>query len=239
MAFGIVRGSRVLLVMHAIPIDSIWIENASVETGYRVYFVDFGNEEILPLDHLGECPETLRLLPWQSVQIKLAHLQVTDDERFALLRQLEGERLEMKVLDQEGNVYLVDLNHNGQSISDRVIQSRLEHALAIEPNEFPVVSIKVNGESTMEKLHECPIDQSLSNVDELESKLPVTPTLDQVLQTATTTNSNPSSDNFAVLVNEQRRQNRLLEQVIAAISTSNALLAQLVHRLSLSECTDS
>lgn len=40
-------------------------------------------------------------------------------------------------------------------------------------------------------------------------------------------------DNLSTLLNEQRRQNRLLEQVIAAINTTNALLAQIVQRSSI------
>lgn len=44
--------------------------------------------------------------------------------------------------------------------------------------------------------------------------------------------SEPKNDNenLLTLINEQRRQNRLLEQVIAAINTTNALLTQLVQR---------
>lgn len=44
----------------------------------------------------------------------------------------------------------------------------------------------------------------------------------------------PSTDhpdeNLIAMITEQRRQNRLLEQVIAAINTTNALLTQLVQR---------
>jgi hypothetical protein len=39
-----------------------------------------------------------------------------------------------------------------------------------------------------------------------------------------------TNDNLIALITEQRRQNRLLEQVIAAINTTNALLTQLVQR---------
>jgi hypothetical protein len=38
------------------------------------------------------------------------------------------------------------------------------------------------------------------------------------------------NDSFNIWINEQRRQNRLLEHIVAAINTSNALLAQLVQR---------
>lgn len=43
-------------------------------------------------------------------------------------------------------------------------------------------------------------------------------------------NDSNLNDNLTLMITEQRRQNRLLEQVIAAINTSNALLAQLVQR---------
>ena len=38
------------------------------------------------------------------------------------------------------------------------------------------------------------------------------------------------NDNLTTLINEQRRQNHLLQQVLAAINTTNALLTQLVQR---------
>ncbi len=38
------------------------------------------------------------------------------------------------------------------------------------------------------------------------------------------------NDNLTTMITEQRRQNRLLEQVIAAVNTTNALLTQLVQR---------
>ena len=43
-------------------------------------------------------------------------------------------------------------------------------------------------------------------------------------------NDTQLNENLTAMITEQRRQNRLLEQVIAAINTSNALLAQLVQR---------
>lgn len=43
-------------------------------------------------------------------------------------------------------------------------------------------------------------------------------------------NNSNYSDNLTTMITEQRRQNRLLEQVIAAINTTNALLTQLVQR---------
>ncbi len=43
-------------------------------------------------------------------------------------------------------------------------------------------------------------------------------------------NDSTVNDNLTTLITEQRRQNRLLEQVIAAINTTNSLLTQLVQR---------
>jgi hypothetical protein len=43
-------------------------------------------------------------------------------------------------------------------------------------------------------------------------------------------NDSTINDNLITLITEQRRQNRLLEQVIAAINTTNSLLTQLVQR---------
>jgi hypothetical protein len=43
-------------------------------------------------------------------------------------------------------------------------------------------------------------------------------------------NDSNFNDNLTTMITEQRRQNRLLEQIIAAINTTNALLTQLVQR---------
>jgi hypothetical protein len=43
--------------------------------------VDFGNEEAVTMNRLSECPDNLQAIPWQSVQIKLARIQLTADDR--------------------------------------------------------------------------------------------------------------------------------------------------------------
>ncbi|CAF3795285.1 unnamed protein product [Rotaria sp. Silwood1] len=43
-------------------------------------------------------------------------------------------------------------------------------------------------------------------------------------------NNSNFNDNLTTMIIEQRRQNQLLEQVIAAVNTTNALLTQLVQR---------
>jgi hypothetical protein len=65
------------------------------------------------------------------------------------------------------------------------------------------------------------------------TKNPLPSTLDTVTKPLSVTeekNDNAINDNLTTLITEQRRQNRLLEQVIAAINTTNALLTQLVQR---------
>ena len=63
--------------------------------------------------------------------------------------------------------------------------------------------------------------------------IPMSGNLDEVTkQVLTTEQSNVTalSDNLTTLINEQHRQNYLLQQVLAAINTTNALLTQLVQR---------
>jgi hypothetical protein len=95
-----------------------------LEVGYRVYFVDFGNEETVSMDRLSECPDVLRTIPWQCIQIKLAQIQLTDDERHLLLRKFEAERLEMKIVRQQQNIFFVELCHHGMSLVEYMYELR-------------------------------------------------------------------------------------------------------------------
>jgi hypothetical protein len=102
-----------------------WIKSVhGVENSYRVYFVDFGNEEVVTSNRLSECPDVLRNIPWQSVTIKLANIKLTDDERYVLLRDFETDRLEMKIIQKNQDVYLVDLINNGKSIVEHILELR-------------------------------------------------------------------------------------------------------------------
>jgi hypothetical protein len=95
-----------------------------LETGFRVYFVDFGNEEVVSTNRLSECPDILRNIPWQSVQIKLANIKLTDDERYLLLRDFETERLDMKILSKNQDIYSVELINNGKSLTEYMFELR-------------------------------------------------------------------------------------------------------------------
>ncbi len=95
-----------------------------LDNGFRVYFVDFGNEETVAVNRLNECPDVLRTIPWQSVQIKLANIELTDEERYLLLRDFETELLQMKILSQNQNVYLVELTNNGKSLTEYMLDMR-------------------------------------------------------------------------------------------------------------------
>ena len=120
-------------------------ENAILDRGYRVYFVDFGNEEIVPVEYLSECPAILRSIPWQSVQIKFAGIQLNDDERRALLKQFETERLEMKIVEKKQTTYHVDLMSNGKSLRDWIVELRKKSPAPIvqsTPTEVSTLSLE-------------------------------------------------------------------------------------------------
>lgn len=96
----------------------------ALENGFHVYFVDFGNDETVSIDRMTECPEVLTNIPWQSVQIKLANIKLTNEERYILLRDFETARLEMKILDKNQDVYSVELTHDGKSLKEYIIELR-------------------------------------------------------------------------------------------------------------------
>jgi hypothetical protein len=73
---------------------------------------------------MSECPDSLRNIPWQSVQIKLANITLTDDERFLLLRDFETDRFDMKILSKNQDVYSVELVNNGKSLTEYMIELR-------------------------------------------------------------------------------------------------------------------
>ena len=111
-------------------------------TGYRVYFVDFGNEEIVTADRLSECPDALRDIPWQSVQIKLARIQLTDEERYFLLREFETDRLEMKIVSKSQDIFSVDLIHNNKSLSDHMLELRKKKEKPVETAPIVVTEVR-------------------------------------------------------------------------------------------------
>lgn len=210
------------------------------DKGYHVYFVDFGNEEIVSNDRLSECPDILRNIPWQSIQIKLANIKLTDDERYVLLRDFETERLDMKVVQKNQNIYLVDLLNSGKSLVEHILELRKKQPpTPIKPITTEVSPPKVSTEpkmfqSTTTNPASNAVTRQLSNT---EPKMFLPTATNPASNVVTTQSSNTEqkndsaiNDNLTTLITEQRRQNRLLEQVIAAINTTNALLTQLVQR---------
>ena len=75
-------------------------------------------------------------IPWQSVQIKLVNIKLTDDERYVLLRDFETERLEMKVIQKSQDVYLVDLFSNRTSL--------VTHILEVRKSQRPTMKSAIN-----------------------------------------------------------------------------------------------
>lgn len=174
-----------------------WIKSVNEkDQQYHVYFVDFGNEEIVPMDRLSGCPESLRTIPWQSVQIKLANVNLTDEERQTLLRDFEIERLEMKILQKNQEIYSVDLLNNGKSLVEYILELRKK-----QPMVKPVPSLPP------------PVNIPPKPAPAVEQK-----------------NDHAPDERLNTLIAEQQRQNHLLQQVLAAINTTNSLLTQLVQR---------
>jgi len=211
-----------------------WIASIT-EKGYEVYFVDFGNEETVSIDLLTECPDSIRLIPWRSIQVKFHNIQMDDDERYLLLRKYDTQQLDMKVLHHEQDVYSVELFYNGKSITDPIVEARQrkivikEPVVAVRPTptptptptSAPTPTPMVNGNARPQIIPTTPVQVSA----------PISKPLTTVTPTAPTNGLH--EDNFSNLIQEQRRQNRLLEQVIAGINTTNALLAQLVQSSSI------
>ncbi|CAF2684627.1 unnamed protein product, partial [Rotaria sp. Silwood2] len=267
-----------MLVCAQYDVDDLWYRGwiqYVTEDGYRVYFVDFGNEEIVSIDRLSECPDILRNIPWQSVQIKLANIKLTDDERYILLRDFETDRLEMKIIEKHQDIYHVDLIMNGKSLVEHILELRKKQQSQI--NEVPKIPMEPIQQTFTPVSTVTPVTTTenvlrTSNENSQSIPLPIQPSIDvpgqpiilnnsKILQSTTTTTNTATTvdagkipvssisntvmkqepttdqkndicinDNLITLIAEQRRQNRLLEQVIAAINTTNALLTQLVQR---------
>lgn len=97
-----------------------------------------------------------------------------------------------------------------------------------------VLSFDLDAHSTVDTskvLNNSKIFQSTTSAD--ASKKPLFSSSDTVMKPLPTIEQNNDTainENLTTLITEQRRQNRLLEQVIAAINTTNSLLTQLVQR---------
>lgn len=277
----------------------------SLDKGYHVYFVDFGNEEIVSSDRLTECPDILRNIPWQSIQIKLANITLTDDERYLLIKEFETERLDMKIIQKYQDIYLVDLFDNNKSLVEYIFELRKKQPpppaqiksinndisqpkISTEPivdlpkppvfsnnNKVfqPTINPISNTEPSIDDLPKPPVFSNsnkifqpttnpVSNTEPPSIDLPKPPVFsnsNKLFQSITnqisntesptvdlpkppvfssnnkpiqaTTNQSSNTDDYpALLLAEQRRQTHLLQQILAAINTNNALLTQLVQR---------
>ncbi|CAF0739596.1 unnamed protein product [Didymodactylos carnosus] len=100
-----------------------WIKSCKGNT-FSVYYVDFGNDENLTLDRLTECPQSLRQIPWLAVQVRLHGIKVTNDERYALLRDFESKKLDMKIISKEKGYYNVELSFNSKTMTNYLLEQR-------------------------------------------------------------------------------------------------------------------
>lgn len=115
--------------------------------------MDFGNEEVVSINRLSGCPDTIRNIPWQSVQIKLANIKLTDDERYLLLRDFETARLEMKILSKNQDVFSVELNSSEKSLTDYMLDLRKKKE---QESQVKTVSNEIGAKATTESVV-CPL----------------------------------------------------------------------------------
>ena len=47
---------------------------------YQVFYVDWGNEELVTLDRIRTCPESIRYIPWLANRVKFHREQLTTEE---------------------------------------------------------------------------------------------------------------------------------------------------------------
>lgn len=111
--------------------------------------MDFGNEEVVSINRLSGCPDTIRNIPWQSVQIKLANIKLTDDERYLLLRDFETARLEMKILSKNQDVFSVELNSSEKSLTDYMLDLRKKKE---QESQVKTVSNEIGAKATTESV---------------------------------------------------------------------------------------
>ena len=199
-----------------------WQISVVLGQGYRVYFVDFGNEEIVKLNRLNECPNEIRTLPWLSLQIKLANVTLSDDERLALFQKFEADRLEMSVARQEKEVYTVELTKNGKSITEHVLELRK----ALDLQKLEVASEP----AALKKRSRTPLETAPSTTTSTTEVVTQPPGFAKAPVVNEQKNDTNVNETLVKLLAEQRRQNQLLDRVVSAINTTNALLTQLVQR---------
>lgn len=204
-----------------------------------MYFVDFGNEEVLSHDRLSECPVVLQSIPWQSIKIQLAKIILTEDERCALLREFETTRLQMRIIEEKQNVYHVDLEVNGKPLVNHVLNLRQTKPITVAQ---PVVKPPRSRDETPAVEHRQRVDVGVSQ-QILNSVQPVVDFAKAAVQSTSSSQVLPAvtaaadssvnttlNENLAALLAEQREQTRLLQRMMAAINVTNALLTQLVQR---------
>jgi hypothetical protein len=99
--------------------------------------------------------------------------------------------------------------------------------LAVRPVSLPIQPI-INEPKRSSELND---SKTLPPATITATKPPATlSTTTKPLSSNEQSNDNNFNENLTTMITEQRRQNRLLEQAIAAINTTNALLTQLVQR---------
>lgn len=209
-----------------------WIRSVA-DRSCRVYFVDLGYEEMIPIDRLSECPDSLRTIYWLNIPIRLNNFPLNAEERDELWKQFaKNERLNMKVFGLRKEIYNVELLANDKSLTEFINEFRKR-----EP-PTPVQQTRPASFATITRPGST-IQPSISTRLAVQSTTATVSTATNVVNNlpnpiekllAEQLNHSVLNDQIKELLTEQRKQSKLLERVLGAINTTNALLTQLVQR---------
>ena len=197
---------------------------------------------MLPIERLTECPETLKAIPWQNIQIRFNEITLTDQEYDWILETFEYEILDMEIHKKEQEIYYVNLSNAKQSLANSIVERRKSIKVETNPIRSSIVTSPVVQKPAPIQLVQAPV--SPVQVSSTPVRPPListrltslaTPVPSENATPSISTNNETTKENLnETLLNnfiqEQKRQTRLLEQMIAAINTTNALLTQLVQR---------
>ena len=199
-----------------------WIRSVG-DRSCRVYFVDFGNEESIPMDRLSECPDALHTIPWLNVPIQLNSLPADEEEREELWKHLKKhERVTMKVLGLRKEVYIVELFANDKSAAEFLSEFRKNKAPPPpQPQRQPTRPQSATQSTFSTRVA---VQSAATNVVQNLTNPVVKVPIEQPTANSTL------NEQMKEMLAEQRKQNKLLERVLGAINTTNSLLNQLVQR---------
>ncbi|XP_071091157.1 tudor domain-containing 6-like [Haliotis cracherodii] len=121
--------------------DSNWyrarVEEEAKEGGYKVFFCDYGNSDVVLPANIKKLEQQFRSLPIQGHRCHLNNVTVRNDPvKLALLQEkISGVKLQVTVLDKIDQGYKVEIQVEGESINDLL---NTPVAQVMTCNEIPV-----------------------------------------------------------------------------------------------------